>query len=135
YDVNPLFWLSVGCGVLVLTWIGTEALHGDFLAAWAAIFFAGALLICSAVSARYLLPIAAPVAILAARTSAARWLYAGFGLQMILALGLATATYQHWDGYRQFAKTLAPDAAQHRVWVDGEWGLRYYMESEGALPL
>jgi len=135
YDVNPLFWLSVGCGVLVLTWIGTEALHGDFLAAWAAIFFAGALLIFFAGSARYLLPIAAPVAILAARTSAPRWLYAGFGLQMILSLGLATANYQHWDGYRQFARTLAPDAAQHRVWVDGEWGLRYYMESEGALPL
>jgi hypothetical protein len=54
---------------------------------------------------------------------------------MILSLGLATANYQHWDGYRQFAKTLAPDAAQHRVWVDSEWGLRYYLESEGALPL
>jgi hypothetical protein len=135
YDLNPLFWLSVGCGVLVLTWLVTEALHKDFLAAWAAIFFAGALLIFFAGSARYLLPIAAPVAILAARKAEPRWLTIGFALQMILSLGLATANYQHWDGYRQFAKTLAPDAAQHRVWVDAEWGLRYYLESEGALPL
>ncbi len=138
YDVNPLFWLSVGCGVLVLTWLISEALHRDFLAAWAVIFFAGAMLIFFAGSARYLLPMAAPVAILTARTThkgGPRWLAAGFVLQMILSLGLATANYQHWDGYRQFAKTLAPDAANHRVWVNAEWGLRYYLESEGALPL
>ena len=135
YDVNPLFWLSVGCGVLVLTWLIAEALRRDFMAAWAVIFFLGALLIFFAGSARYLLPIAAPVAILAARASAPRWLYVGFTLQLILSLGLATANYQHWDGYRQFAKTLAPEAAQHRVWVDSEWGLAYYLESEGALRL
>ena len=136
YDVNPLFWLSVGCGVLVLTWLIEEAARRDFLALWAVIFFAGALLIFFAGSARYLLPIAAPVAILAARAApSTRWLAAGFALQMILSLGLATANYQHWDGYRQFAKTLAPEVAQHRVWVDAEWGLRYYLESEGALPL
>jgi len=136
YDLNPLFWLSVGCGVLLLTWLIEDAARRDFLAAWAVIFFAGALLIFFAGSARYLLPIAAPVAILAARaTPSTRWLAAGFALQMILSLGLAIANYQHWDGYRQFTKTLAPEAAQHRVWVDAEWGLRYYLESEGALPL
>ena len=135
YDANPLFWLSVGCGVLVLSWLLTEALRGDFLAMWAAIFFLGALLIFFAGSARYLLPIAAPVAILAARSSAPRWLYAGFALQLALSLALATANYQHWDGYRRFAQSLASEAAQHRVWVDSEWGLAYYLESEGALRL
>jgi len=135
YDLNPLFWISVGCGVLLLTWLVSEALRREFLAAWAVIFFAGALLIFFAGSARYLLPIAAPVSIFAARRSPPRWLTAGFALQMILALGLATANYQHWDGYRQFAKTLATEASQHRVWVDAEWGLRYYLESDGALPL
>ena len=114
---------------------GHRGLRRDFLAAWAVIFFAGALLIFFAGSARYLLPIAAPVAILAARNYMPRWLAAGFALQLILSLGLATANYQHWDGYRKFADTLAPDAAQHRVWVNAEWGLRYYLESEGALPL
>ncbi|MCU1336381.1 MAG: hypothetical protein JWO19_1962 [Bryobacterales bacterium] len=135
YDVNPLFWLSVGCGVLLLTWLLAEAVRWEFLAAWAVIFFAGAMLIFFAGSARYLLPIAAPIAILAARTSVARWLVLGFALQLVLSLGLATANYQHWDGYRKFAATLAPDVRDHRVWVDAEWGLRYYLESEGALPL
>ncbi len=135
YDVIPLFWLSVGCGVLLLTWLIEESLRRDFLAAWAIVFFAGALLIFFAGSARYLLPMAAPVSILVARRSPPQWLTAGFALQMILSLGLATANYQHWDGYRQFARTLASDAAQSRVWVDAEWGLRYYLESEGALPL
>jgi len=135
YDVNPLFWLSIGCGVLVLTWLITETLRREFLAAWALIFFAGALLIFFAGSARYLLPIAAPVAILAVRTSPPRWILAAYVLQLGLALGLATANYQHWDGYRKFAATLASDAATHRVWVDAEWGLRYYLESAGALPL
>jgi hypothetical protein len=135
YDPNPLFWVSVGCGVLVLTWLVAEAGHGDFLGLWAAIFFIGALLIFFAGSARYLLPIAAPVAILAARKAEPRWLTIGFALQMVLSLALALANYQHWDGYRQFAKSLASEASQHRVWVDAEWGLRYYLESEGALPL
>jgi hypothetical protein len=135
YDLNPLFWLSVGCGVLLLAWLLDQVVRHDFLAAWAAIFFAGALLIFFAGSARYLLPIAAPVAILVARAAAPRWLAAGFALQLTLSLALAAANYQHWDGYRKFAATLAPDASQHRVWVNAEWGLRYYLESAGALPL
>ena len=135
YDLNPLFWASAGCGVLLLTWLAAEARRYDFLALWAAIFFTGAMLIFFAGSARYLLPIAAPIAIFAARGSAPRWLAAGFALQLILSLGLAAANYQHWDGYRRFAAKSASDAAGHRVWVNAEWGLRYYLETEGALPL
>lgn len=135
YDRNPLFWLSVGCGALVLAWIVSEARRGDFVALWAAIFFAGAMLIFFAGSARYLLPMAAPVAILAARIATPRWLAAGFALQLGLSLGLAAANYQHWHGYRLFAKTLASESGEHRVWVNAEWGLRFYLESEGALPL
>jgi hypothetical protein len=139
YDVNPLFWLSIGCGVLILASVINallaEGARRDFLAVWAVIFFAGAILIFFAGSARYLLPIAGPIAIFTARRSPPRWLAAGFALQLMLSLGLATANYQHWDGYRKFAATLAKDASDHRVWVDAEWGLRYYLESEGALPL
>jgi hypothetical protein len=54
---------------------------------------------------------------------------------MALSLGLAAANWQHWDAYRQFARQLAAPTEGHRVWVDGEWGLRYYLESQGALPL
>jgi hypothetical protein len=134
YDPNPLFWISIGCGVLLLLALFAEA-RRDFLAAWAVIFFAGAMLIFFAGSARYLLPIAAPVAILITRATPRRWLNAGFALQMLLSLALATANYQHWNGYREFAGTQAASAARQRVWVDAEWGLRYYLESAGALPL
>ena len=121
-------------GAFMLAWRKRREPQTQFLLAWMAIFFAGALVIFFAGSARYLLPMAAPMALLASRLRV-RWLAAGFALQMALSLGLAAANYRHWDGYRQFAATLREPAAGHRVWVDGEWGLRYYLESDGALPL
>ena len=105
-----------------------------FLLAWVGIFFAGALVVFFAGSARYLLPLAAPVALLASLLPA-RWLAGGFALQLALGLGLAAVNFEHWDGYRQFARELRIPAAEHRVWVDGEWGLRHYLEADGALPL
>jgi hypothetical protein len=105
-----------------------------FLLAWIAIFFACALAVFFAGAARYLLPMAAPVALLASRLRR-RWLALGFAAQLALGLGLAAANWQHWDAYRQFARQLRAPTEGHRVWVDGEWGLRYYLESQGALPL
>ncbi len=105
-----------------------------FLLAWIGIFFAGALVIFFAGAARYLLPMAAPAVLLASRLRP-KWLAAGFAAQLALSLGLAAVNYQHWDGYRQFAAWLRGPAAGHRVWVDGEWGLRFYLEADGALPL
>lgn len=105
-----------------------------FLAAWIALFFACALAVFFAGSARYLLPMAAPVALLASRLPR-KWLAAGFAAQMALGLGLAAVNWLHWDGYRQFARSLAPQAAGRRVWINGEWGLRYYLEADGGLPL
>jgi hypothetical protein len=104
-----------------------------FLLAWMGIFFAGALAIFFSGSARYLLPMAAPVAILASRLSV-KWLAPAFAIQLALALALATVNYQHWDGYRAFAAALRTPSAGHRVWVDNDWGLRYYLESDHALP-
>jgi hypothetical protein len=123
---------------LVLAWRRAQRAPREpdtlFLLAWIGIFFAGALVIFFAGSARYLLPMAAPVALLASRLRP-RWLAAGFAAQLALGLGLAIVNYQHWDGYRQFAESLRGSTAGHRVWIDGEWGLRYYLESDGALPL
>jgi hypothetical protein len=104
-----------------------------FLLAWMGIFFAGALAIFFSGSARYLLPMAAPVAILASRLPV-KWLAPAFAIQLALALALATVNYQHWDGYRAFAAALHTPSAGHRVWVDNDWGLRYYLESDHALP-
>ncbi len=132
-DPNPLFWGSIAAGLLVLIY----CLHhpGNFLAQWILIFFASSLVIFFAGSARYLLPIALPLAILVSTLLSSRWLYSGVACGLALSLCLAIVNYQHWDGYRQFARSLTQHVQTRRVWINGEWGLRFYFESEGALPL
>lgn len=133
YDLNPLFWASIAVGVGILIWCARN--WRDFLAQWVLIFFAGAVAVFFAGSARYLLPIALPVAILATRRASLAWLRAALVCELVLSLGLAIVNYQHWNGYRQFARTLSNDASTKRLWINGEWGLRFYLESEGGLPL
>ena len=131
YDPNPLFWLSIGCGVLLLA----SAIGRDFLQLWVLIFFAASAFLFFAGSARYLLPMAAPVAILAVRACNSRILVAGFALQMALSFALAVVNYQHWDAYRRFAASISKEIAGRHAFINAEWGLRYYLESEGALPI
>jgi len=104
-----------------------------FLLAWIGIFFACAVAVFFAGSARYLLPMAAPVAILASRLPV-KWLAPAFAAQLAIGLALATVNYQHWDGYRPFSAALRGASAGHRVWVDNDWGLRYYLERDHGLP-
>src|SRR3954469_15607911 len=114
----------------VLAWRKRREPDTRFLLAWIGIFFALALAVFYAGSARYLLPIAAPVALLASRLPT-RWLAPAFAIQLALGICLAAANYQHWDAYRQFARKVhAP-----RVWIDGEWGMRYYFEKQGGIAL
>ncbi len=105
-----------------------------FLAAWFALFFSGAAVLFFAGSARYLLPAAAPLALLVSWLRP-RWLLPGFACQMALGLALAAVNYEHWDRYRRFAASLADQAATRRVWIRGEWGLVYYLEAEGGLAM
>ncbi len=102
-----------------------------FLALWIAIYLAGAFVLFFSGSARYLLPIAAPIAILAsfARPS---WLAAGFAIQMALSVCLATENYQHWAAYRNFTHQLLQQTGGRRLWINSEWGLRHYLEDAGA---
>jgi len=118
----------------VHAWRKRRDMDTAFLLSWIFIFFVGAVIVFFAGSARYLLPIAAPLCILASRLRAC-WLAIGFAAQLMLSLGLATVSYQHWDAVRQFAAQLRGPANGHRVWVNGELGFRYYLESDGALPL
>lgn len=108
-----------------------------WLLGWVVIFFAAALVLFFAGSARYLLPLAAPFAILAASVWRDRpaLLWACLAMQLTTGLSLAWINYQHWDAYREFARLVARQTAGRRVWVNGEWGLRYYAEANGALPL
>jgi hypothetical protein len=118
----------------VLAWRKRRDPDTFFLLAWIAIFFAGAVAVFFAGSARYLLPVAAPLALLASRLKP-KWLAPAFAAQMALSLGLAVVSYQHWDAVRQFAADLQRQSDEHRVWVNAELGLRYYLEAGGALPL
>jgi Dolichyl-phosphate-mannose-protein mannosyltransferase len=131
YDPNPLFWITFACGVWVLAFCAGRG----FLGWWVLLFFAGAVAVFFAGSARYLLPIAAPVAILMANEARPGILWTGWAAGTALALALAVVNYQHWDAYRQFAGSLSSDASERRVWINGGWGLHYYLETEGALPL
>jgi Dolichyl-phosphate-mannose-protein mannosyltransferase len=115
--------------------IRTKKWRLDFITFWILIFFAGASLLFFAGSARYLLPIAAPVAILATRLCPRPVLIIGLVTQLALSISLAIVNYQHWDAYRDFATSLKKEAAKHRVWINAEWGLRWYLEQEGALPM
>jgi hypothetical protein len=103
-----------------------------FLLLWIALFLLCGLPLFFAGSARYLLPIAAPMAILASRLRT-KFLAPAFPLQLSLGLCLAAANYQHWDGYRRFAEQIRQVSAGHRVWVDNDWGLRYYLEADHAV--
>lgn len=104
----------------LLLWAG-----GFLLIAWV-LFYAG--------SARYLLPMAAPVVLLASRAPM-RWVRFACMAQLVVSGGLAVVNYQHWEGYRAFARSLQAETKHKRVWVSGEWGLRHYFEADGALPL
>ncbi|HEY2012652.1 MAG TPA: hypothetical protein VGH38_04080 [Bryobacteraceae bacterium] len=121
-------------GAFLLAWRKRREPDTLFLLAWIVLFFTGALVVFPFGSARYLLPMAAPMALLASRLRP-KWLAIGFAAQLALGLGLAVVNYQHWDAYRQLAHDLRQTTEGHRVWVDGEWGLRHYLEADGALPL
>ncbi len=124
FDPNPLCWASVFAGACILS----EARRHGWLGHWILLFFAAALVLFFAGSARYLLPLALPVCILIAEYTG----YWAVAANLVLGLLLATVNYHHWDGYRRLAATVPEDK---RVWVNGEWGLRFYLESRGALPL
>ncbi|MGA2329577.1 MAG: glycosyltransferase family 39 protein [Bryobacteraceae bacterium] len=141
-DPSPLFWASWGLGALVLfacahTAVKTNDRDERFLASWIVLFFLLALGMFFAGSARYLLPVAAPVALLAARRLEKRPSFLAGCAAASLALGLALAivNYQHWSGYRGFVESVRGNMWRQRTWVNGEWGLRYYAETDGAIPL
>ena len=103
-----------------------------FLVAWIAIFFASALVIFFAGSARYLLPMAAPMALLAAAlprrwlasVSDFRWRSVCHGHDELPALECLRVTPQHRPG----------DGEPSRL-GGRRMGPRHYLEDQGALPL
>ncbi len=124
YDPHPLFWLPFGLGASLLLSLKPKT---EWLHQWITLFFAAALVIFFAGANRYLLPLALPVAILASHYRLAR---PAIALQFVLSAALAFTNYQHWQAYRDFVSP--PDG---RLWVNAEWGLRFYAEAVGGVPL
>jgi len=122
FDPNPLCWVSVGAGATALAQMRRE----KWLGLWVLIFFAAAIAIFFAGASRYLLPLALPVAILAAER-ARPWHVAATAVPGVL---LAIVNYQHWDAYRALK---IPD--DKRVWINAELGARFYLEAQGGIPL
>ncbi len=104
-----------------------------FLLWWSGVWLSASWVLFHAGSARYLLPMAPAVVILAARAPI-RWVQITFAVQLLISLGLATVNDQHWNAYRSFVDRTRGQMAGKRVWVDAEWGLRHYLEANGALP-
>ena len=77
YDLNPLFWGSIAVGVGILIWCGAE-LALIFWSQWILIFLCWRVDYFQAGSARYLLPIALFIAILATHRLSLRWQRIGF---------------------------------------------------------
>ncbi len=136
-----LWAVSAAAGLAVLFLWGRKlwkerAGEDGILAAWGVAFFAGAMLVFFAGSARYLLPLAAPVVLAVVRVCPRpRVLWAAVAANLALGLGLASANYHHAQEYRRFARHLAPLAGGQRLWSNAEWGLRYYLEQAGGEPL
>ena len=134
-DPSPLFWLPLGCGVAIL--LRAARWTGDYGEAWPVLYYLFALAAFFSGSARYLLPAAAPIVITTVNRLHGRHtlLAAGLACQLALALALNHANYQHWSGYKSAVDQLKGSLASQRSWIAGEWGLRFYAESEGAAPL
>ena len=105
-----------------------------FLAGWILFYFAASLVLFFAGSARYLLPLAAPLAILLSRMVFPTLLRVAIVGNLVVSLGMAASNYQHWDQYRKIALSLSEQAKEKRVWINGDW-LRFYLEASGALPV
>ena len=136
-----LLALVLGTGLLLLlnasrTWWKSASMEERFLSAWIIFYFAGSIVVFYAGSARYLLPLAAPVVLLTIRRIESR-IFLGIFTVVHLSVGvaLAAAEYHHAGQYREFARRLAPMAESKRLWSNAEWGLRYYLGELGGEPL
>lgn len=137
HDASALFWLPLGLGGALIARAIRQSAAG-YLEAWVAGFYVFALLVFFAGSARYLLPAAAPLVFLTVnqlRDRSRLFLAAGFLSQLALSLALNHANFQHWSAYQSAVAQWAKPLGEHRSWVGGDMGLRFYAEAAGAAPL
>ncbi len=138
---RALYALSAGCAAIIVaqagTWLVTERRdEKGMLGAWILAFFGASLALFYAGSARYLLPLAPAVAIMATMlVRRVRWIAAGVALQLALGLALSYADTRYVRQYPLFASDLAALSEGRRIWSNAEWGLRYYLARIGGESL
>lgn len=142
-DPSPLAWVPGATGISILAvCAGEMAKPSDeksrFLAGWILLFFLGSVTVFFAGSARYLLPLALPLAMMVSERlwPYRPWVGISIALSAAIGMGLAVANLEHWRQYQRLVQRIAPQMEKaERTWVNAEWGLEYYSEAEGALPL
>ncbi|MDO8736504.1 MAG: glycosyltransferase family 39 protein [Thermoleophilia bacterium] len=114
-----------------------------FLALWSGGVLSYCLVILPYASPRYLLPLAPPVVLLAARglKQLSRSNGTAFGIigaiavlaTLALSVPVAIADYDRAESYRTIARDMGErySAPGRTIWFDGDLGFRYYMEKAG----
>jgi len=136
-------FLKVGSDAAFARDRSPEELDSIFLLAWigGVLFYSLALL--PYASTRYLLPLFPPVVLMFVRYARGvilgglawkRFAAGAVALTAASGLAVAVADQQLSDVYRDFARGPGRglSAGGARVWVAGEFGLRYYLQLEGA---
>jgi hypothetical protein len=119
-------------GLETVLWLSSQVREQPLLSLWCLAYFAFALIAFFAGAARYLMPLAVPLAILFVRQNGDRgWrLWATLLIGAVLGLNLALADYELARVY-----AALPSPAGTDFLVDGEWGFRYTMTRRGGQPI
>lgn len=150
---DPIPWFSVlQCGLMILGGVNLAMLVIDdarhardrgsiLLGLWVAGTLVFAVAANWSMTARSLLPIAAPAAILLMRRIDRRGLTAtnpsrmwpAFAVSIALAMAVAWADYAWAGSIRDAARRFGEGAgARSTVYFQGHWGFQYYMQEAGA---
>jgi len=119
------FWL----GIQTLRWLWARRSSAPLPAWWCLAYFGFALAAFFAGSARYLLPLAVPLAILVVRELDTKPGRLAAALVINVALGLALS-HADYEFARAYAGLEPPPGASFLV--NGEWGFRYQMTRAGG---
>ncbi|MFZ1147667.1 MAG: hypothetical protein ACLP6W_08470 [Bryobacteraceae bacterium] len=127
-----LLVVFVALGVNALAWLWEARRRQPVLAAWCLLYFAFACVAFFAGAARYLLPLAAPMALLFVIQFRGRpcVLWLALAVNLVLGLNISFAAYEF---ARVYARVAPPPGRPFLV--NGEWGFRYYMVARGGQPL
>jgi len=126
-----LLLIFVTLGVNALVWLWESRRTNLMLAGWCLFYFAFAVLAFFAGAARYLLPLAAPMAMLFAIESRGRTARAlALAVNVFLGLNLSFAAYE----FARVYKDVQPPPGRTFL-VNGEWGFRYYMLAKNGRVL